>query len=176
METYFFQFDAGEYHLCHDVHLGDRFLPRAYDDISDYFLFLCFYDGERSAFSNRSFPGCCDPRDAQMNICAGRVSYRALPAPYYGGSMDEQVWYLYILRCGDGTFYTGITTDIERRLKMHQTGKGAKYTRGRGPLTLMYTEKCTSHSQALSREAEIKAMRRKEKEGLFEAGVLDCRK
>lgn len=90
--------------------------------------------------------------------------------------MDEQIWYLYILRCGDGTFYTGITTDIERRLKMHQTGKGTKYTRGRGPLTLMHLEKCNSHSQALSREAEIKAMRRKEKEGLFEAGVLDCRK
>ena len=55
METYFFQFDAGEYHLCHDVHPGDRFLPRAYDDISDYFLFLCFYDGERSAFLTDHF-------------------------------------------------------------------------------------------------------------------------
>ena len=65
--------------------------------------------------------------------------------------MDKR-WYLYILRCGDGTLYTGITTDVEARLEMHRSGKGAKYTRGRGPLELVYREQCEEHSQALKRE------------------------
>ena len=48
----------------------------------------------------------------------------------------DQIWYLYILSCGDGSLYTGITTDVEKRLEAHRQGRGAKYTRGRGPLTL----------------------------------------
>lgn len=88
----------------------------------------------------------------------------------------EKIWNLYMLCCGDGTLYTGITTDVERRLQMHQTGKGAKYTRGRGPLTLVYQEKCTSRSQALQREAEIKAMRREEKKRLCENGTSHIEK
>ena len=75
----------------------------------------------------------------------------------------ETVWYLYILRCGDGSLYTGITTDVEKRLEVHRSGKGAKYTRGRGPLELAYRECCESHSQALKREREIKALPREEK-------------
>ena len=75
----------------------------------------------------------------------------------------ESNWYLYILRCGDGTLYTGITTDVEKRLEAHQTGKGAKYTRGRGPLQLVYREKCGTHSDALRRELKIKAMSRENK-------------
>ena len=78
------------------------------------------------------------------------------------------MWYLYILRCGDGTLYTGITTDVERRLEAHRSGKGAKYTRGRGPLELGYTEKCGDHSDALRRELEIKALPREEKLKLIE--------
>jgi predicted GIY-YIG superfamily endonuclease len=73
--------------------------------------------------------------------------------------MDKN-WYLYILRCGDGTLYTGITTDVEKRLEQHRTGKGAKYTRGRQPLELVYREKCGDHSTALKREYEIKKMPR----------------
>ena len=72
-------------------------------------------------------------------------------------------WYLYILRCKDGTFYTGITTDVEKRFCTHQAGKGAKYTRGRGPLELVYQEVCGSHSGALKREWEVKALPREEK-------------
>ena len=49
------------------------------------------------------------------------------------------MWYVYILRCGDGTLYTGSTDDVERRLAAHRAGKGAKYTRGRGPLELVYS-------------------------------------
>lgn len=73
------------------------------------------------------------------------------------------MWYLYILRCGDGSLYTGITTDVEKRLEVHRRGKGAKYTRGRGPLELIYREECGDHSAALRRELEIKALSREEK-------------
>ena len=72
----------------------------------------------------------------------------------------ESTWYLYILRCRDGTLYTGITTDVEKRFEAHCSGKGAKYTRGRGPLELVYRETWQNHSQALKREWEIKAMSR----------------
>ena len=77
------------------------------------------------------------------------------------------MWYLYILRCGDGTFYTGITTDVERRLEAHRQGRGAKYTRGRGPLELAYQEECGTHSEALKREYAVKQLTREEKEDLI---------
>ena len=80
--------------------------------------------------------------------------------------MDKR-WYLYILRCGDGTLYTGITTDVQARFETHQCGKGAKYTRGRGPLELVYREECESHSDALKRELAVKAMTREEKQQLI---------
>lgn len=78
------------------------------------------------------------------------------------------MWYLYILRCGDGTLYTGITTDVHRRLEAHRQGRGAKYTRGRGPLELIYQEKCGTHSEALKRETAVKRLSRVEKEALIE--------
>lgn len=80
--------------------------------------------------------------------------------------MTESGWKLYILRCGDGTLYTGITTDVQARLEAHRCGRGAKYTRGRGPLELVYSEECGTHSDALKRELAIKAMTRTEKERL----------
>lgn len=78
-------------------------------------------------------------------------------------------WYVYILRCGDGTLYTGITDDIPRRLAAHRAGKGAKYTRGRGPLELVYQERVPDKSAALRREIEIKRLRRAEKERLIKS-------
>lgn len=80
----------------------------------------------------------------------------------------DQSWKLYMLRCGDGSLYTGITTDIDRRLEEHRAGKGAKYTRGRGPLELVYSEDCGDKSTALRRELEIKALPREEKLKLTE--------
>lgn len=77
-------------------------------------------------------------------------------------------YFLYILRCGDGTLYTGITTDVERRLAVHQSGKGAKYTRGRGPLAVVYREECGDKPAALRRELEVKALSRQEKLALIE--------
>jgi len=78
-------------------------------------------------------------------------------------------WYVYILRCGDGTLYTGITDDVPRRLEAHRSGRGAKYTRGRGPLELVYTEQVPDKSAALRRESAIKKLSRAEKEKLVQS-------
>lgn len=76
-------------------------------------------------------------------------------------------WYVYMLRCGDGTLYTGVTDSVERRLAAHRAGKGAKYTRGRGPLELVYTQEVPDKSAALRREYQIKRLSREEKERLI---------
>ena len=81
----------------------------------------------------------------------------------------EKVWYLYILECKDSSLYTGITDDVPRRLALHNAGKGAKYTRGRGPLLLRYQAGCGSHSQALKREWEVKKLPREQKIALCES-------
>lgn len=75
----------------------------------------------------------------------------------------EKEWTVYILECGDGTLYTGITDDLDRRLKAHEAGKGAKYTRGRGPLKLRYRETLPDKSAALKRELALKRLRKMEK-------------
>lgn len=75
--------------------------------------------------------------------------------------------FVYILQCKDYTLYTGYTTDVENRLQVHESGKGAKYTRGRGPLKLMYVEQLQSKSEALQQEIKIKKLSRKEKLALI---------
>lgn len=77
-------------------------------------------------------------------------------------------WFVYILRCGDGTLYTGVTDNVPRRLAAHRAGKGAKYTRGRGPLALVYQESQPDKSAALRRERQIKKLSRAEKLRLVE--------
>lgn len=72
-------------------------------------------------------------------------------------------YWVYILRCGDGTLYTGITDDVDRRLAVHRSGKGAKYTRGRGPLEVVYREECPDRPAALRREYAVKQLTRAEK-------------
>ena len=69
-------------------------------------------------------------------------------------------WIVYILECGDDTLYTGMTKDLDRRIVEHESGKGAKYTRGRGPLKIIYTECHNTMRQAAKREAEIKSLDR----------------
>ena len=82
--------------------------------------------------------------------------------------MKESTWFIYILRCSDNSLYTGITTDINRRLHEHNhTADGAKYTRSRRPLTVVYYEKTTSRSLAASREYKIKNLTRLKKEDLI---------
>lgn len=77
-------------------------------------------------------------------------------------------WCVYILRCGDGTFYTGMTDDFSNRLQKHRSGKGAKYTRGRGPIEPVYLEAVADRSAALRREWEIKHFSREEKQHLID--------
>ena len=72
-------------------------------------------------------------------------------------------WYVYVLCCGDGSLYTGYTDNIPRRLAVHQSGKGAKYTRSRLPVELAYWEELPDKSAALRREAAIKQLTRKER-------------
>lgn len=75
--------------------------------------------------------------------------------------------YIYIVECCDGTYYTGYTNDIKKRIKAHNEGKGAKYTSGRRPVMLRYTEEYKTKSEALKREYAIKQLTRLEKQKLF---------
>lgn len=77
-------------------------------------------------------------------------------------------WYVYMLRCGDGSLYTGYTDDVERRLAVHQSGKGGKYTRSHLPVELVYREELPDKSAALRREATLKRLSRREKLALIE--------
>ncbi len=76
-------------------------------------------------------------------------------------------WAVYILRCGDGSLYTGIAKDVQARLKQHVEGRGAAYTRSRLPVTLLYQQEGLTRSEALIREAQIKAMSRSKKEKII---------
>ena len=81
--------------------------------------------------------------------------------------------YVYILRCSDDSLYTGWTNNLEKRIKAHSNGKGAKYTRGRGPLTLVYAEELVDKETAMKREWEIKSLTRTEKLALCAAWQQD---
>jgi predicted GIY-YIG superfamily endonuclease len=85
----------------------------------------------------------------------------------------DRPWFVYMLRCRDGTLYTGVTTDLERRCAMHDAGTASRYTRARRPTTLVYWETVVGHGNALRREAVIKALSRWEKEALIRTAVLN---
>jgi putative endonuclease len=76
------------------------------------------------------------------------------------------MWYLYILRCSDGSLYTGVTTDVARRLKQHRAGRGSKALRAKLPIRLVYKEKHPTRSASQKREAEIKRWNHKKKQAL----------
>lgn len=84
------------------------------------------------------------------------------------------MWYVYMVRCADGTLYTGVTTDVSRRVGEHNTGKaGAKYTRARRPVALVYREQAATREQATRREAALKGLPRGVKETLVWWANLD---
>ncbi|UXK08476.1 GIY-YIG nuclease family protein [Shewanella putrefaciens] len=91
--------------------------------------------------------------------------------------VQVSMWYLYLIRCANGHLYTGITTDVARRFKDHQSNgpKAAKYLRGKGPLTLMYQEQVGTRSDALRREIAVKKLSRNQKLALIESerGLLE---
>lgn len=80
-------------------------------------------------------------------------------------------WYVYILRCGDGSLYTGISPDVEARLQAHHAGKGARYTRGRGPFELVYQETAGTRAEATRRERAIQRLTRDKKQVLIQSGL-----
>ncbi len=79
--------------------------------------------------------------------------------------------FTYIVKCNDGTYYTGWTTNLEKRVKAHNEGKGAKYTRTRGPVELVYYEEYEDKIEAMRREYAIKQLTRKQKEKLIAGGA-----
>jgi predicted GIY-YIG superfamily endonuclease len=83
------------------------------------------------------------------------------------GDDDMPSWFVYIVRCRDGSLYTGISNDVARRLAAHNRGTGARYTRSRGPVTLVHLERRRTRSSAQRREAAIKALARAEKLALL---------
>jgi predicted GIY-YIG superfamily endonuclease len=78
-------------------------------------------------------------------------------------------WTVYLIRCGDGTLYAGITNHLARRMAAHRKGRGARYTRGRGPFRVVLTEEHASKGDALRRELDIKRLRRRAKQALIAA-------
>ena len=77
--------------------------------------------------------------------------------------MKTETWILYILKCKDGTYYTGITNDLPRRLKLHNDGSASRYTRSRLPVKLIYQEPCRNRSLALKKEHALKQLTKKDK-------------
>ncbi|PCK06681.1 MAG: endonuclease [Alteromonadaceae bacterium] len=85
--------------------------------------------------------------------------------------MTISSWFIYILQCADKTYYTGITTDLDRRVEEHNSSaKGARYTRAKRPVRLVYSEPCDNRSEASKREHQIKKLTRSQKEGLVVGG------
>jgi len=82
-------------------------------------------------------------------------------------AMGNSSWYVYVIRATDGSLYTGITTDVERRFTQHKNKQGAKYFLGRTPQEVVYKEGCSDRSQASQREYAIKALTKKQKEKLI---------
>ncbi len=80
---------------------------------------------------------------------------------------NQLMFFVYMVRCADGTLYTGLARDPRQRVQVHNSGKGAKYTRSRLPVSLVYCERCDSLSAALKRERQLKPWRRAKKEALI---------
>ena len=90
----------------------------------------------------------------------------------YGMPKNESEWYVYMVRCRDGKLYTGIATNVDRRFAEHQSGKGAKYLRGRAPLKLAFKKRIGSRSLALKVERLIKRLPKNKKEMVVATGIV----
>ncbi|WP_198769466.1 GIY-YIG nuclease family protein [Fictibacillus halophilus] len=86
--------------------------------------------------------------------------------------MENNTHFLYILECKDGSYYTGYTNDLEKRLKKHEEGKGAKYTRGRGPLKLVFQATFPTKQEAMRMEFAVKKLNRAQKERMIKEGSV----
>lgn len=87
--------------------------------------------------------------------------------------MSSDSWFVYVVECADATLYTGIATDVQRRVTEHNAGTGARYTRGRSPVRLVYVEPCRGRGEALRREHTIKKLPLRQKRRLVAATLKD---
>ena len=101
-----------------------------------------------------------------------RASSKAKAPPGGASAASAEAWHVYLLACADGTLYCGVTNDLARRVAAHDAGRGARYTRGRGPVRLLWSERAGARGDALRREREVKALRRAAKLRL--AGLRDA--
>ncbi|MET0594114.1 MAG: GIY-YIG nuclease family protein [Polyangiaceae bacterium] len=106
------------------------------------------------------FPAARTDAPPSWQLFDGSGSLRLVPP-------TAQRWFLYLARCADGTIYTGIARDVKARIAAHDAGRGARYTRGRGPLTVCATRRCASQSEALRLEHAVKRLPRAHKERLL---------
>lgn len=100
--------------------------------------------------------------------CDGRSVLASTFAVYIRLTMEKN--YTYLVRCADGTLYCGWTNHLEKRMDAHNEGRGAKYTKGRRPVTLVYYEEYETKSEAMRREAELKKLTKEEKERMIASG------
>jgi len=119
----------------------------------------------------QDFPACWGRKKITVEVeaKAKEVAVEKLRRELKNGKL-EATWFVYLLRCGDGSLYTGITNDVPRRLERHNAGTAARYTRSRLPVILVFQEAQASRSLALKRELAIKALSRQAKETLIQAG------
>lgn len=123
-----------------------------------------------SSIAEKKSDGYGRPEDAFRRMVESRkMEIAELDVKEDDAADNPTEWFVYILRCADGSFYTGITTDLNRRCDQHNAGIASRYTRSRLPVSMVYHETQTNRSMALKRELEIKAMSRKAKEELIKS-------
>ncbi|MBP89273.1 MAG: hypothetical protein CMJ64_21580 [Planctomycetaceae bacterium] len=106
---------------------------------------------------------------SEDNIIRLRPKSKARKSVLKSKKKRAEQWFVYIVRCADGSLYTGIAKDVERRIEQHNAGTASRYTRSRLPVILEYQEEQPNQSSALKRELAIKAMSRKAKEALIQS-------
>ena len=109
------------------------------------------------------------PQHDNARCCC--LSSMTRPRPKHDNAAHGAAWQVYIIECRDGSLYTGITSDLVRRLLQHNAGSAARYTRGRGPVILRHCEGCVTRAQALKREWAIKRLTRSQKQALLQSAV-----
>ena len=119
----------------------------------------------------QDFPSCWDGLGVTVEVEAKAKEVAVLKLM----KQRAERWFVYILRCADGSLYTGIATDVDRRLEQHNAGTASRYTRSRLPVTVAYQEGQRNQSMALKRELAIKGLPRKAKDALIQSGALKCK-
>ena len=130
---------------------------------------ICYAFMQAVGMVNDHLVECFRHGEARQRVKGKTAAKKVAVKNLLNGRETDKTWFVYLLRCADGSLYTGITTDVPRRLKRHNAGTASRYTRCRLPAVLVYQEPQASHSHALKRELAIKALSRQGKEALIQA-------